>query len=155
MYMSVYKCVYVCACDTQGDCSSTPPLADQAGTPPTRHVSLSLLCVSQTRFGLQPPSDEMCEVCEVWTADDLYPCRTCTRVFHDGCLRELGYLRAEALQEMRDTAHSATGWSCYYCVSPHIRQNMSFALFCFVYFTCVTLQSMCLGHGCIFRTGYR
>lgn len=63
----------------------------------------------------QPPSDEMCEVCEVWTADDLYPCRTCTRVFHDGCLRELGYLRAEALQEMRDTAHSATGWSCYYC----------------------------------------
>ncbi|XP_061554488.1 PHD finger protein 24 isoform X2 [Phycodurus eques] len=63
----------------------------------------------------QPPSDEMCDVCEVWTADDLYPCRICTRVFHDGCLRELGYLRAEALQEMRDTAHTVTGWSCYYC----------------------------------------
>uniref|UniRef100_A0A3Q3XA68 KIAA1045 RING finger domain-containing protein n=1 Tax=Mola mola TaxID=94237 RepID=A0A3Q3XA68_MOLML len=63
----------------------------------------------------QPPSDEMCDVCEVWTADDLYPCRICTRVFHDGCVRELGYLRAEALQEMRNTAHSATGWSCYYC----------------------------------------
>lgn len=59
----------------------------------------------------------MCDVCEVWTADDLYPCRICTRVFHDGCLRELGYLRAEALQEMRDTAHTVTGWSCYYCVS--------------------------------------
>lgn len=57
----------------------------------------------------------MCDVCEVWTADDLYPCRICTRVFHDGCLRELGYLRAEALQEMRDTAHTVTGWSCYYC----------------------------------------
>lgn len=56
-------------------------------------------------------------MCEVWTADDLYPCRICTRVFHDGCLRELGYLRAEALQEMRDTAHTVTGWSCYYCVS--------------------------------------
>lgn len=68
----------------------------------------------------QPPSDEMCDVCEVWTADDLYPCRICTRVFHDGCLRELGYLRAEALQEMKDTAHTVTGWSCYYCVSLHI-----------------------------------
>ncbi|XP_037121882.1 PHD finger protein 24 isoform X1 [Syngnathus acus] len=63
----------------------------------------------------QPQGDEMCDVCEVWTADDLYPCRICTRVFHDGCLRELGYLRAEALQEMRDTAHTVTGWSCYYC----------------------------------------
>jgi len=65
----------------------------------------------------QPPSDEMCDVCEVWTADDLYPCRICTRMFHDGCLRELGYLQAEALQEMKDTAHTVTGWSCYYCVS--------------------------------------
>lgn len=63
----------------------------------------------------QPPNDEMCDVCEVWTADDLYPCRICTRMFHDGCLSELGYLRAEALQEMRDTAHTVTGWSCYYC----------------------------------------
>lgn len=66
----------------------------------------------------------MCDVCEVWTADDLYPCRTCTRVFHDGCLRELGYLRAEALQEMRDTAHSVTGWSCYYCVSLQLQKHV-------------------------------
>ncbi|XP_042565204.1 PHD finger protein 24 isoform X2 [Clupea harengus] len=57
----------------------------------------------------------MCDVCEVWTADDLFPCRTCTRVFHDGCVRELGYLRAEALQAMKDTAHTTAGWSCYYC----------------------------------------
>ncbi|XP_013984049.1 PHD finger protein 24 isoform X2 [Salmo salar] len=63
----------------------------------------------------QPVNDEMCEVCEVWTADDLFPCRTCTRVFHDGCLSEMGYLRTELLQEMRETAHTATGWSCYYC----------------------------------------
>ncbi|XP_051540117.1 PHD finger protein 24-like isoform X2 [Myxocyprinus asiaticus] len=65
----------------------------------------------------QPVNDEMCEVCEVWTADDLFPCRMCTRVFHDGCLREMGYLSTEALQEMRETAHTTTGWSCYYCVS--------------------------------------
>ncbi|XP_051542395.1 PHD finger protein 24-like isoform X2 [Myxocyprinus asiaticus] len=57
----------------------------------------------------------MCEVCEVWTADDLFPCRMCTRVFHDGCLREMGYLSTEALQEMREMAHTTTGWSCYYC----------------------------------------
>ncbi|KAG7476522.1 hypothetical protein MATL_G00083920 [Megalops atlanticus] len=63
----------------------------------------------------QPANEEMCEICEVWTADDLFPCRTCTRVFHDGCLREMGYLRTDALQEMRETAHTATGWSCYYC----------------------------------------
>ncbi|XP_051540119.1 PHD finger protein 24-like isoform X4 [Myxocyprinus asiaticus] len=63
----------------------------------------------------QPVNDEMCEVCEVWTADDLFPCRMCTRVFHDGCLREMGYLSTEALQEMRETAHTTTGWSCYYC----------------------------------------
>ncbi|XP_041916233.1 PHD finger protein 24 isoform X2 [Alosa sapidissima] len=63
----------------------------------------------------QPANDEMCDVCEVWTADDLFPCRTCTRVFHDGCVCELGYLRAEALQTMREMAHTAAGWSCYYC----------------------------------------
>ncbi|KAJ8380646.1 hypothetical protein SKAU_G00014240 [Synaphobranchus kaupii] len=57
----------------------------------------------------------MCEICEVWTADDLLPCRICTRVFHDGCLREMGYLSTDTLQEMRDAAHTATGWSCYYC----------------------------------------
>ncbi|KAJ8414849.1 hypothetical protein AAFF_G00023720 [Aldrovandia affinis] len=63
----------------------------------------------------QPVNDEMCEICEVWTADDLFPCRVCTRVFHDGCLREMGYLSTDTLQEMKDTAHMATGWSCYYC----------------------------------------
>ncbi|KAF7700810.1 hypothetical protein HF521_001975 [Silurus meridionalis] len=71
----------------------------------------------QTELGKreQPVNDEMCEVCEVWTADDLFPCRTCTRVFHDGCLKEIGYSRADTVQEMRETAHTTTGWSCYYC----------------------------------------
>ncbi|KAL2099992.1 hypothetical protein ACEWY4_004386 [Coilia grayii] len=63
----------------------------------------------------QPVNEETCDVCEVWTADELFPCRTCMRVFHDGCVRELGYLRAEALQAMKDTAHTTAGWSCYYC----------------------------------------
>ncbi|XP_028660989.1 PHD finger protein 24 isoform X1 [Erpetoichthys calabaricus] len=60
-------------------------------------------------------NDEMCEICEVWTAEDLYPCRICTRVFHDGCLREMGYLHKKNLQHLTETAHTATGWSCYYC----------------------------------------
>ncbi|XP_066566789.1 PHD finger protein 24 isoform X2 [Amia ocellicauda] len=63
----------------------------------------------------QPPNDEMCEICEVWTAEDLYPCRICTRVFHDGCLREMGYLHSDTLQDLTETAHTTTGWSCYYC----------------------------------------
>ncbi|MBN3324155.1 PHF24 protein, partial [Atractosteus spatula] len=63
----------------------------------------------------QPVNDEICEICEVWTAEDLYPCRVCTRVFHDGCLREMGYLHSDTLEDLTETAHTATGWSCYYC----------------------------------------
>lgn len=91
--------------------------------PPDEVRDLQLRPECCSSFLPQPPSDEMCDVCQVWTADDLYPCRICTRVFHDGCLRELGYLRADALQEMSDTAKSSTGWSCYYCVSEHPDQT--------------------------------
>ncbi|XP_071988843.1 PHD finger protein 24 [Engystomops pustulosus] len=60
-------------------------------------------------------NDEMCEICEVWTAESLYPCRICSRVFHDGCLHRMGYLRNDNAQEVTETAHTETGWSCYYC----------------------------------------
>ncbi|XP_067838192.1 PHD finger protein 24 [Heptranchias perlo] len=60
-------------------------------------------------------NDEMCDVCEVWTADDLYPCRICTRVFHDGCLRRVVYLSPSSIQELKETAHTTVGWSCQYC----------------------------------------
>ncbi|XP_010215879.1 PREDICTED: LOW QUALITY PROTEIN: protein KIAA1045-like [Tinamus guttatus] len=39
-------------------------------------------------------NDEMCEICEVWTSESLFPCRICSRVYHDG---------------------SEPGWSCSYC----------------------------------------
>ncbi|XP_043933415.1 PHD finger protein 24 [Protopterus annectens] len=65
--------------------------------------------------GDQITNDEMCEICEVWTAEDLYPCRICTRVFHDGCLRRMGYLTNDSALEVTETAHTETGWSCYYC----------------------------------------
>ncbi|KAM8961627.1 PHD finger protein 24 [Pelodytes ibericus] len=60
-------------------------------------------------------NDEMCEICEVWTAESLYPCRICSRVFHDGCLRRMGYLRSDNGLDVTDMAHTQIGWSCYYC----------------------------------------
>ncbi|KAM9329680.1 PHD finger protein 24 [Gastrophryne carolinensis] len=60
-------------------------------------------------------NDEMCEICEVWTAESLYPCRICSRVFHDGCLYRMGYLSNDNAQEVTEMAHTETGWSCYYC----------------------------------------
>lgn len=62
-------------------------------------------------------NDEMCEICEVWTAESLFPCRVCSRVYHDGCLRRMGYLQNDSAVEVTETAHTETGWSCYYCVS--------------------------------------
>ncbi|CAM5143795.1 unnamed protein product [Natator depressus] len=63
----------------------------------------------------QVSSDEMCEICEVWTAESLFPCRVCTRVYHDGCLRRMGFLHHSSAVEVTETAHTETGWSCYYC----------------------------------------
>ncbi|XP_051875492.1 PHD finger protein 24 [Pristis pectinata] len=60
-------------------------------------------------------NDEMCDICEVWTANELYPCRICTRVFHDGCLRRMAQLSPSSIQELKETAHTAVGWSCQYC----------------------------------------
>ncbi|NWS48619.1 PHF24 protein, partial [Probosciger aterrimus] len=63
----------------------------------------------------QVQNDEMCEICEVWTAESLFPCRICSRVYHDGCLRRMGYLQNNSAVEVTETAHTETGWSCYYC----------------------------------------
>nr|KAF6486479.1 PHD finger protein 24 [Rousettus aegyptiacus] len=60
-------------------------------------------------------NDEMCDVCEVWTAESLFPCRVCTRVFHDGCLRRMGYIQGDSAAEVIEMAHTETGWSCHYC----------------------------------------
>ncbi|KAM6470946.1 PHD finger protein 24 isoform 2-T2 [Liasis olivaceus] len=63
----------------------------------------------------QVANDEMCEVCEVWTAESLLPCRVCTRVYHDGCLQRMGLLSQDGAAEAVETAHSVVGWSCYHC----------------------------------------
>uniref|UniRef100_A0A8C5SJ54 PHD finger protein 24 n=1 Tax=Laticauda laticaudata TaxID=8630 RepID=A0A8C5SJ54_LATLA len=63
----------------------------------------------------QVTNDEMCEVCEVWTADSLLACRVCTKVYHDGCLQRMGLLSPAEPSEAIEAAHSAVGWSCYHC----------------------------------------
>ncbi|XP_044105378.1 LOW QUALITY PROTEIN: PHD finger protein 24-like [Neovison vison] len=60
-------------------------------------------------------SDELCDVCEVWTAESLFPCRICTRVFHEGCLRRMGYIQGDSVAEVTETAHAEPGRSCHYC----------------------------------------
>lgn len=72
-------------------------------------------------------NDEMCEICEVWTAESLFPCRICPRVYHDGCLRRMGYLQKDSAVEVTETAHTETGWSCYYCVSAWSRGHQATA----------------------------
>uniref|UniRef100_A0ABM5FUR7 PHD finger protein 24 isoform X2 n=1 Tax=Pogona vitticeps TaxID=103695 RepID=A0ABM5FUR7_9SAUR len=63
----------------------------------------------------QVTNDEMCEVCEVWTAESLLPCRVCTRVYHDGCLHRMGFLAEGDATEVLEAAHTETGWSCHCC----------------------------------------
>ncbi|XP_060092454.1 PHD finger protein 24 [Heteronotia binoei] len=63
----------------------------------------------------QVTNDEMCDVCEVWTAESLFPCRVCTRVYHDGCLRRMGLLPQDKATDLIEAAHTETGWSCYRC----------------------------------------
>ncbi|NWI17812.1 PHF24 protein, partial [Crypturellus soui] len=57
----------------------------------------------------------LCEICEVWIAESLFPCRICSWVYHDGCLRRMGYLQNDSTMEVMETAHTETGWSCNYC----------------------------------------
>lgn len=71
----------------------------------------------------QVVNDEMCDICEVWTAESLFPCRVCTRVFHDGCLRRMGYLQGDGSAAVMEMAHTETGWSCHYCVSMGCRDS--------------------------------
>ncbi|KAL8204119.1 UNVERIFIED_CONTAM: PHD finger protein 24 [Gekko kuhli] len=63
----------------------------------------------------QVTNDETCDVCEVWTAESLFPCRVCARVYHDGCLRRMGFLSQDKAGELIEAAHTETGWSCYRC----------------------------------------
>nr|XP_020656371.1 PHD finger protein 24 [Pogona vitticeps] len=84
-----------------------------------RQLSPSCRAFALRRSVSQPlvrvTNDEMCEVCEVWTAESLLPCRVCTRVYHDGCLHRMGFLAEGDATEVLEVAHTETGWSCHCC----------------------------------------
>ncbi|XP_070792131.1 PHD finger protein 24 [Pituophis catenifer annectens] len=90
----------------------SPPALVRPVRPPREEEERLEISLEQRE---QVTNDEMCEVCEVWTADSLLPCRVCTKVYHDGCLQRMGLLSPAEASEAIEAAHSAVGWSCYHC----------------------------------------
>ncbi|KAI6058469.1 PHD finger protein 24 [Aix galericulata] len=70
-----------------------------AGPSQPEEGSASKAAWERLRDGRGILNDEMCEICEVWTAESLFPCRVCSRVYHDGCLRRMGYLQNDSAVE--------------------------------------------------------
>ena len=70
---------------------------------------------------LQIASDELCHLCRKPVFDG-YPCRVCTRNFHNYCLEDCGRYRGGELKCL-DAAKTNTGWSCYQCVNIGIYYN--------------------------------
>ncbi|XP_064604363.1 PHD finger protein 24-like [Liolophura sinensis] len=62
-------------------------------------------------------NDDLCSICGVYTYDDLYPCRVCTRVYHSSCLQV--YFRCDedgaCFRQVDKAIRSVTGWSCFKC----------------------------------------
>uniref|UniRef100_A0A8D2LLZ6 PHD finger protein 24 n=1 Tax=Varanus komodoensis TaxID=61221 RepID=A0A8D2LLZ6_VARKO len=94
-----------------GGSALTPPAVARPSRQPGEDEPLEISLGQRE----QVSNDEVCEVCEVWTAESLLPCRVCTRVYHDGCLRRMGYLPLAAAAEVIEAAHAETGWSCHCC----------------------------------------
>ncbi|XP_032069811.1 PHD finger protein 24 [Thamnophis elegans] len=92
--------------------SFSPPALVRPVRPPPEEEERLEISLEQRE---QVTNDEMCEVCEVWTADSLLPCRVCTKVYHDGCLQRMGLLSPAEASQAIEAAHSAVGWSCYHC----------------------------------------
>uniref|UniRef100_A0A8D0ESR2 KIAA1045 RING finger domain-containing protein n=1 Tax=Strix occidentalis caurina TaxID=311401 RepID=A0A8D0ESR2_STROC len=95
-------------------------LETEEGEVTSRHRQLQLWGIEKDHLIYLPIScqvlnDDMREICEVWTAESLFPCHVCSRVYHDGCLHHMGYLWNNSAMEAIEMAHTETGWSCYYC----------------------------------------
>ncbi|XP_070563971.1 PHD finger protein 24-like [Ptychodera flava] len=59
--------------------------------------------------------DELCIVCGVFTGTELYPCRVCDKVYHEGCLSKIGKLNDSISLRMIEKANTVVGWSCHEC----------------------------------------
>ncbi|XP_064625182.1 PHD finger protein 24-like isoform X2 [Lineus longissimus] len=60
-------------------------------------------------------SDKLCHVCSVYTGSETYPCRICTRVYHESCLRTIGHCQDTVSTAQLLRAKEIVGWSCPNC----------------------------------------
>ena len=60
-------------------------------------------------------ADELCSICSKFNGKKVFPCRVCTRVFHEGCLQKTRKLNDQDSKDAFSRAGSETGWSCHYC----------------------------------------
>ncbi|RDD39741.1 PHD finger protein 24 [Trichoplax sp. H2] len=65
-------------------------------------------------------ADTSCAVCNVYNVanSELYPCRICTRVYHEQCLNKLGECKEGATPELLYNAKNFR-WSCPKCENIH------------------------------------
>ncbi|XP_028403553.1 PHD finger protein 24-like isoform X2 [Dendronephthya gigantea] len=60
-------------------------------------------------------ADELCSICSKYNGKKVFPCRVCTRVFHEGCLQKTRKLNDKDSKDAFSRAGTDLGWSCHYC----------------------------------------
>lgn len=73
--------------------------------------------VSYFQTNNQVENEELCSICNVYTAVEVHPCRVCCKVFHELCLKKKGKLYDRTELEAFRKANTDKGWSCHDCVS--------------------------------------
>ncbi|XP_033108240.1 PHD finger protein 24-like [Anneissia japonica] len=62
-------------------------------------------------------NDRHCSVCNKSSGGELFPCRICTKVFHEACLRRSGHIQDSSSLQQFKLANTNIGWSCHDCES--------------------------------------
>ncbi|CAB4005199.1 PHD finger 24 isoform X1 [Paramuricea clavata] len=111
------------------DATQTNPTEPEEETKPislvdTYEVNDSLLFKGATSDQFVPyfkawltrvEADELCSICSKFNGKKVFPCRVCTRVFHEGCLQKTRKLNDKESKDAFSRAGTDTGWSCHYC----------------------------------------
>ncbi|CAH1238759.1 PHF24 [Branchiostoma lanceolatum] len=63
----------------------------------------------------QVESDDLCSVCGVYTGNEIYPCRVCSKVYHEICLQKIGQCQDRDALGLLARAKTNIGWSCHEC----------------------------------------